>query len=165
MDVNLFFFQTRWWTILNYLHICMHDVCLMCVCVVCTSTTKCFCLPKLLAPCLLTVAPDETYHQSKSEGSDVSPAEDLLTEDRDGRRLRFSCWLFSKRCNVFFRQFNQYGDECFFDMSRVRNAAFKPAKWFVLLIRVICTLFLRDQAYSLWRGRATEEMAEDSGSK
>lgn len=39
--------------------------------------------------CVFAVSSDEKTFQTKSEGSDVSPTTDQLTEDRHGRRLGF----------------------------------------------------------------------------
>lgn len=39
--------------------------------------------------CVFAVAADEKTLQTKSEGSDVGPATDQLTEDKHGRRLGF----------------------------------------------------------------------------
>lgn len=53
-----------------------------------------FCV-RLTVRCVFTVSTDEKQLHTKSEGSDVSPATDQLTEDKHGRRLRcfFPCAL------------------------------------------------------------------------
>lgn len=43
----------------------------------------------LTVHCVFAVTTDEKTLQTKSEGSDVSPATDQLTEDKHGRRLGF----------------------------------------------------------------------------
>lgn len=52
----------------------------------CVCAAACFC-PSHSSLCVFTVAADEKALQTKSEGSDVSPATDQLTEDKHGRRL------------------------------------------------------------------------------
>lgn len=43
---------------------------------------------RLTVRCVFTVSTDEKQLHTKSEGSDVSPATDQLTEDKHGRRMR-----------------------------------------------------------------------------
>lgn len=51
--------------------------------------TACFCLSHRVSHCVFTATTHEKPLQTKSEGSDVSPATDQLTEDKHGRRLGF----------------------------------------------------------------------------
>lgn len=61
----------------------------------CVPTLSCVCAAACFRPshcgshCVFTVTTDEKPLQTKSEGSDVSPATDQLTEDKHGRRLGF----------------------------------------------------------------------------
>lgn len=67
----------------------------------CVPILSCVCVPplasvRLTLHCVFTVTADEKALLTKSEGSDVSPAPDQLTEDEQGRRLGF-CFKHASR--------------------------------------------------------------------
>lgn len=63
---------------------CLFPVCLYCQIPVLLPASVC-----LTVHCVIAVTTDEKTLETKSEGSDVSPAADQLTEDKHGRRLGF----------------------------------------------------------------------------